>query len=178
MKRLLTGVVTSMALAAVSFPSAALADERKGSRHIHVDVKDGNDTVAVTVPFALAKIALGMSGKSTVAVEIDDVELDQIRTMWTELKKEAKGELVSIDDGEESVRIATVKDQVLIEVKDRATGTVKVLVQVPESVIDALLAGSGKELDLAAALASLSSGYKGSLITVNEGNEHVRIWID
>lgn len=180
MKRLLTGVMTSMAFAALAFPAAALAEERKGTRHIHVDVKDGNDTVAVTVPFSLAKIALAMSGTSTMELELGDaVELEQIRSAWAELKKDGnRGELVSIEDGDESVRISTTKDQVLVEVKDRATGAMKVMIHMPDAVIDALLGGKGEAIDLAGALASLADGYKGSLITVNDGDEHVRIWVD
>jgi hypothetical protein len=50
--------------------------------------------------------------------------------------------------------------------------------KLPGAVVEALLAGDGEELDLAGALRALARHGKGELISVADGDETVRIWID
>jgi hypothetical protein len=55
----------------------------------------------------------------------------------------------------------------------------KVDMRVPVPVVDALLAGSGDELDLRAALVAMQQQKGvGDVLTVNDNKTQVRIWID
>ena len=54
----------------------------------------------------------------------------------------------------------------------------KVDLKVPVSVVDALLAGSGDELDIKGALVAMQKQNAGEILTVNDNETQVRIWID
>ena len=45
-------------------------------------------------------------------------------------------------------------------------------------VVDALLAGSGDELDIKGALVAMQKQNAGEILTVNDNETQVRIWID
>jgi hypothetical protein len=64
---------------------------------------------------------------------------------------------------------------------DKATATAKVShveVKVPLSVIDALLSGKKDELDLVAGLRTLSAQGDTELVSVKDGEDTVRVWVD
>ena len=50
--------------------------------------------------------------------------------------------------------------------------------RLPSRVVDALLAGGGEALDLRAALDELKTGGLGEILSVDDGDESVRLWIE
>ena len=56
-------------------------------------------------------------------------------------------------------------------------GDKQVRIEVPVTLVDALLSGEGDRLDLQAALAELTE-ERGDIITVRDGETRVRVWID
>ena len=63
---------------------------------------------------------------------------------------------------------------------DEKDGDENVQIRMPVTVMSALLSGEGEQLDLQAAMASLTSlgGSSGELVRVEDGGDVVRIWID
>ena len=98
--------------------------------------------------------------------------------MWSDLKATKEDAIVKATSGEQTVELRAKKGQVDLEVKDKRTGARTVFVHVPADAMDALLAGKNGELDLGAALASLQASYAGDLVTVDDAESHVRIWVD
>ena len=69
----------------------------------------------------------------------------------------------------------------LCDPKGRATENedgADVNVQIPSSVVDALLSGEGEELNFRAAIEALAAEGEGELVTVNDDDDRVRVWVD
>ena len=178
MKKVL-GYTLAALLVSMAVPGAAFAKSAAPAKRLHVEVSESSgDEVSITVPISLARAALAIAGESHITIEDDDVKVSELRAAWKELK--ASGETVRIDakDGDDEVKITNERGSVRIEVKDRRSGKSTVKVVVPESAVDALLSAEGSELDLGAALGALSEGFRGDLITVDDGGDRVRIWVD
>ena len=56
-------------------------------------------------------------------------------------------------------------------------GAEEVRIEVPVSLVDAILSGEGEEINLKAAIAELQN-QRGNIVTVREKDTSVRIWID
>ena len=105
-----------------------------------------------------------------------DVEVEDLRRMWTELRDAGDADYVQVEDDSESVNIYRRGDRVFIEVDE--DGEQKVRMQVPFSVVDVLLDGEGNELNLVGAMREMASSNDGEVLQVNDGDTTVRIWID
>ncbi|HEY7699397.1 MAG TPA: hypothetical protein VIE88_13330 [Vicinamibacteria bacterium] len=152
---------------------------------IHVEV-DENDTdashVKVNLPLSVVEIALEAApdnileeGRIHVHSE-KDLDVEDLRRMWNELRSAPESELVSVEEKERTLSIRREKDEILIDVDDRDDGD-KVHIQVPVSVVDALFSGEGKELNLKGAISALKS-LRGDVVRVDGDDAKVRIWID
>jgi hypothetical protein len=153
---------------------------------LHVQVTESGakeSKVSVNLPLALLDVAFDMAPDEAikggrVKLGTGDVKLADLRRMWVELKKAGDTEFVTVEEKDESVRVERKGARVQVRVADRKTGVVKVSVDVPMSVVDALLQGEGDSLDLRAALAELKRTSSGEFINVNDGDSRVRVWID
>ncbi len=155
-----------------------------GTPWIHVRVEDGKASkVAVNVPLAVAEAALAaaprdlvVKGKVGIGRCGHRVSVASLRKAWAELRKAGDTELVSVEDDDQTVKIAREGDRVHVHVTSAGKGD-NVKVEVPVAAVDALLAGDGDELDLAGALAEIKK-IKGDVVQVDDGDSKVRIWID
>jgi len=153
--------------------------------HVRVTDADGVDNVNLNVPFSLAEALLQMAEQSELTAEFTDelpdgLGLSDIRKMWNELKTTGDTEFLSVQSGDEEVRMAFEGDSLLIDVtepKQAGLDTI-VKVRVPTSLVDALLSGQGEELNLRAALEELRDGHLGDLVHVQDGDETVRVWME
>ncbi len=160
-----------------------------GPTWLHVQIHDGKEKdsrVNVNVPLGLVDVAMGAvtsermsSGRIHFGKDKGkDVNVQDLRRMWAELAKAGDTEFVTVDQKDEAVRIERKGGRVLIRVTDKLNSKDKVKVDVPTSVVDALLSGSGEELDLQAALRELRRSASGDFINVDDGDSRVRIWMD
>lgn len=153
--------------------------------HVRVTGADGTDNVNLNVPFSLAEGLLQMAEHSDINAEIKDglpngMSLKDIRKMWNDLKDAGDTEFLSIEDGDEEVRMAFEGRTLKIDVSEVKGAGVnqEVQVRVPKDLVDALLSGKGEELNLRAALEELRKGHLGDIVNVRGGDETVRIWMD
>ena len=98
-----------------------------------------------------------------------------MRRIWTELKASGDVDLVTVEEKDETVKVARKGDLVLVRVERQ--GKEEVNVEVPVSLVDALFASEGEELNVKAALLELQK-RRGDIVRVNDANSTVRIWID
>jgi hypothetical protein len=175
--------------AMAAFLLAATTPLRAQTPWIHVEVNDsGADAshVKVNLPLSLVEVAMdalpekmlerGHLGHSLPLPSDDDIDIVDLRRMWNELRATGDTELVSAQKDDQTVSIRREGNLVLVNVEEHH-GNEKVQIRVPVSVVDALLAGEGQQLNLKSAISELKS-LRGEIVRVDNGNDKVRIWID
>ncbi|MCU0223615.1 MAG: hypothetical protein MUF27_06010 [Acidobacteria bacterium] len=175
--------------AALLLPSPAPALAADAWLHVRVE-KAGDDpeTVSINVPLDLAARVLGAvsdehvrDGKVVLDLE-DHADVD-LAAMWKAVREAPDAEFVTVKSRSEHVRVAKDKGFLLVLAEERPDEQGRrstVRVKVPLAVADALFGAPGArgELDLVAALRELKRTGEGELMTVEDGDETVRIWVD
>ncbi len=182
-------------LALSTLPSVAQAAQTtKGDRWLHVRVvsKDsGGETVRVNVPLELAiKILPSINQRHLHGgrVEICDTHMNDVdlRVLLEAVRTTKDGEFVTVQGREDEVRVAKENGYLLVHVKERKgerserknDRQSRVEVRVPMTVVKALLSGGKNELDLVAAMHALAEHPDTELVTVQDEENTVRIWLD
>ncbi|HEX2252728.1 MAG TPA: hypothetical protein VHQ65_05640 [Thermoanaerobaculia bacterium] len=163
-------------LAAAVPASAAAADELW--LHVSVDETAGAQ-VRVNLPLSFLETAIRMVPADELRdgkIVLQDAELSvaELRTLWHSLDTAGDAVLVEMHDEREHVNVSRRGGDLLVEVD----GPDAVEVRIPGAVVDAMLAGEGDELDLAAALRALAAAGEGELVAVTETDSQVRVWVD
>jgi hypothetical protein len=161
-------------------PGAAAAS---GDRWIHVRVDDTGDErahVDIQVPVGMVQTLLpalnGRHGGHSIRVDGKQMELEDLRSCWNAVRASKDGDYVTVKDHDSDVRVSKSNGFLKLNVNDRA-GASKVRMTIPISLVDAVLA-SGDRIDLDAVGNALAKAGVGELLTVDDEDSHVRIWID
>lgn len=171
--------------AALLVPAAGVAGEKPASPWLHVQVLEGGEDgarVNVNVPLSLAAVALKIADREDIRtgkvfLEGTEVTVPDLRAMWRELRTAGDAEFVTAREDDQSVRIFRKGDHVFVHVDGDEGETVRI--QVPVSMVDALLSGENEnELDLRAAIEELRGMTSGELVRVEDGEDTVRIWVE
>ncbi len=148
---------------------------------LHVTVDEGGGAkVSVNLPLALAEKALPML---PLHEELrwqhhrgrHGVDLEEMRELWAEVKSSPDMTFVTVEDDGETVKVWKKSGFVYVEVR-ADDGDESVDVQVPLAVVDAIFAGD--EINLTAAVQALADSGGGDLVSVHDGSDRVRVWID
>ena len=97
------------------------------------------------------------------------------------LRQAADTEFVSVEDRDDTVHILKAGGNLLIKVIEKHGRHEKgqnVDIKVPLPVVQALVSGPKDQLDLMAGLRALEAYGDTTLITVNDEEDRVRIWVD
>ena len=168
-------------------PSTSSAAAEKGERWLHVRVvstDNRGETVRVNVPLELAEKVLPAvhhdrlhNGKVRIdSSEMNDVDL---RALMEAIRTAREGEYVTVQGDDNDVRVAKEGNHLTIHVLDKsASKKSQVEVKVPMKVIDALLSAGKDELDLVAALHALRAQGDTELVSVKDGENTVKVWLD
>lgn len=172
---------TLTVLALVLLPLAASGEDR----WLHVAVDGDEETVRINLPMAVAAAAVPLieSHVHDARLELNDAEFDRadLRRLLVALNEAKDGEYVTIDDHEDRVRISKEGKYLLVHAAEdhgRGEAGEHVQVRMPMEVVTALISGDEDDLDLSAALDALARHADGDIVTVRDGEETVRIWID
>ncbi len=183
MKRQLITLILTLGLVV---PMLAFAGSGSPWLHIEVDEDNGRGAqVKVNLPLSLAKMALEIAGdmdneyisNGNLTIDNADISVRDLRKLWQELRNAGDATFVTVEEENETVEISRKGDFVYVNV-DSYDGDEMVRMEIPVSLVDALLSGSGNELDLAAAVAELQESNAGEIITIQDGRDRVRVWID
>lgn len=147
--------------------------------HVKVDEGDGAK-VTVNLPVSIIEKAIPMLPAhelhhARISAEHADIELEDLRELWQEVRSSPDMTFVTVEDDGENVRVWKKSDWVYVEVRDEE-GPESVDVKVPLAVVDALLAG--EEIDIEGAVRALVEHGKGEFVTVSDRDDNVRVWID
>jgi len=170
-----------LALSLFLFGSLAMA---QSTHWLHVRVEKGGaegEQVKVNVPIGLVETLLPMIEEKELTkgkIRMGEMPLTvpQMREIWQSLKAEGDFELASIQDGDVDLHVFKEGDHLYVRSAEDAEQVISVTVPAP--VVDALLSGGGDELNLMAAARALAQSDEGELVSVKDGNETVRVWVD
>lgn len=173
------------------FLFAGLAPASAADRWLHVSIVDGEKHAArvrVNLPLEMVeKIvplieAEGLRG-GKLRLDSHDLEGIDLRAIWQSVRETEDAEFVTVESGDETVRVARVGKYLVANVEgagddDRSGRRGTVDVKIPIVVLDALFSSGGEELDLAAAIRALGDHPEGDLVRIEDGSSRVRVWID
>lgn len=199
-RTVLAGVGAALVVAGVIGMGAVQARTNSGAEttdaagagawlHVRVDEHGGKASrVRVNVPMTVVEAALSAApgtivDKGRIKIDLDrdgddehGLSLAEMRNMWQQLKDAGDTEIVSVEEHDETVRVARKGDLVQVRVS-KPSGKEEVHVDVPVSLVDAFLSGEGDSVDVKAVVRELRS-RRGDIVRVNDENSAVRIWID
>ncbi len=155
---------------------------------IHVEVDETGDDqsrVNVNLPLSVVRVAMQAAPERFIddgRVHLNhfdqDLDVEDLRKLWTELRDSGNAEFVTVEEEDETVRIRRDGNYIRIDVEERSGNSPeRVHVDIPVAVVDALFSGDGDSLNLEDALSELSS-ERGDVVRVDDGETKVRIWID
>lgn len=181
----------ALAITLLTVLAATLAIAQSGQtsqstqKWLHVRVeKTGEDGefVRVNVPLSLAAAVLptiqarGMQhGRIRFHRHHDGIDL---RALLEAVTNTADGEFVLIEKKDEKIRVAKENGFLLVKIEKRGKKEERVDARVPLIVVEALLSGDEDELNIAAAIKALRDYGDIELVTVRDGKETIRVWID
>jgi hypothetical protein len=167
-----------LAVAATATGAAA------GDRWVHIRVDDRSErdsSVDVQVPLSMISAML-----PTLKARVDaegltlhgrDLSLAEAREYWTAVRNAKDGDYVRVRDAGDDVRVSKKGGFLLVDVDEKGDRGAKVRVRMPASIVDAVL-GRGEAIDLDALAKAFADLPDGDVVLVEDGDSHVRIWID
>jgi hypothetical protein len=105
-----------------------------------------------------------------------NVKISELKKMWKSFKDEGDAEFLSVEKKGENVRVFTSGNFLMVQSYKTTEGNVNI--KIPLAAVDAMLSGSGNELNLAAGVKALKDSGVRELITVEADNSKVLVWID
>ena len=190
-------VLVGFGLTALAFLPTAGAAAQTGTPWIHVRVEEAKkqSKVHVNLPLSVVEAALKAApeivekeGKLHIGGH-HDLSLADMRRVWKELAAAGDAEIVNVESPDENVKVMRKGSmvQVLVDNKPQAGAAAEagkapkkaeqVRVEVPVSVVDALLSGEGETVNIKAAIAEIQK-LRGDIVQVHDEDTTVRIWVD
>ena len=165
--------------------SSAAAENAERWLHVRVISTDGRgETVRVNLPLELAEKVLPAVNHDRLhngKVRIDPSEMNDVdlRALMEAIRTAKEGQYVTVEGDDNHVRVAKEGNHLTIHVRDKsASKKSQVEVKVPMKVIDALLSAGKDELDLVAALHALGAQGDTELVSVQDSENTVKVWLD
>ena len=117
-------------------------------------------------------------GQFSLAGRDVPINVNAMRDLWRAIAAIGDTEFLTVDAGDETVRVARAGDEIRVQVEERdEDGVETVDIRLPVVVVDALLSGNGETLNVGAAVERLAD-LRGDIVRVTGGDHQVRVWID
>lgn len=174
--------------AMLAFTAALLAGQALAAGqwiHVRVENQGEGESVKVNLPLALAESVLPLLEEHDVQRQIERSgirvghrrwSVGELREAWEKAKAEGDFEFLVVESRDENIHMSLEGNNLII--RGSEDGQKEFEAMVPAKVVDALLSGSGEELDFRAAVRALGDlGSRQFVLLEHEGST-VRIWID
>jgi len=176
--------LSALMLAGTVGTARAQAPARKAWVHVRVEEANRQSKVSVNLPVTVVEAALQAAPEEILShghihlgkMGKRDLSVSDLRKAWNEMKATGDAEFATVEDEDETVRVARAGNVMLVHV-DKPSGKESVRVEIPIEVVDALFSGQGEELNLRAGFAELQK-RRGDIVRVKDNDSTVRIWID
>ena len=183
-KTLGLAVVSALMLAGTAGMARAQGPSAKAWLHVRVEEGSKQSKVSVNLPISVVDAALQAAPEEFMSnghihlgkMGNKDLSVSDLRKAWNEMKATGDAEFATVEDEDQTVRVARAGNLMLIHV-DKPNGKESVRVEVPIEVVDALFSGQGEELNIRAGFAELQK-RRGDIVRVKDNDSTVRIWID
>ena len=174
-------ILGCLILACVNLGASSFAASDDHWIHVRVDDADGaKGRVDIQVPIGLVSSLLpalkGAHGHGSIRIDGKQADLAELRGFWNAVREAKDGEYVTVRDEDSDVRISKSGGYLRLTVHEKRGGS-RVRMKVPLPLVDAVLV-SGDTIDLDALGSALAKAPVGELLTVDDDDSHVRIWID
>ena len=178
MKKLLFSAVLVVLVAGLAVAATP------AKKWIHVNVKDStkDETVKINLPLSVIEAMLPMIEeeqlrKGSIEINDHDFRVEDLRKAWNDIRNEGDTDFITVEgrDGTVSVRI---QGNYLLVQPEKKSENSKVDIRLPLPVVDAMLSGTGNQLNLTAGIKALRESGVNDIITVNDNHSSVRVWID
>jgi hypothetical protein len=152
--------------------------------HVTVNQKSGdNANITVNLPFSIVEAAMPLIPEEAMQdgrIVIEDSEFDaaKLRDLWRAVQDSPDATYVTVQNDDQTIRVYKDGNFLRARTAEATADGTQVDARIPMVVIDALLSGNGNELNLRAALEALVQFGEGELVTVNDKEANVRVWID
>jgi hypothetical protein len=182
--------ILALAIGVACAASAKSGSKSTSDKWLHVRVEDGGEDgerVHVNIPLSLAEAVLPAidvdnfhKGKVRIEMDGDDSSVKDIdlRKILVALRDTKDGNFVTVEGSKDQVQVAKQGGYLVAKVREGKSGGTRVDAKIPFAVVDAMLSGSKDEIDLAAGIRALGEHGDGVLVTVDDKNSKVRIWVD
>jgi hypothetical protein len=157
--------------------------------HVHVEEPAKKTRVKVNLPLPVVEAALKMAPEAGIPggrIHLGEdgfrfggnhhLSTAELRQIWKELKAAGDTEIVNVEDEDGQVTVSRKGDLVQVRVQHEGQRE-EVHVDLPVSLVDALLSTDGGDLDVRAGIAELRK-LRGDIVRVRDKETTVRIWID
>jgi hypothetical protein len=172
---------------------ATLTDLRAADAWIHVDVFEGEDgtNVKLNLPLSLIEAVLPAIQDERIQggrirIDLDQEDRGQLRSLdlksiMQALREQPDGDFVRVRDRGEQVRVAKSGRFLLVNVdgnRENADRPERVRIKLPIDLASAIAEGDGQEVDLVAMVRALARHRGEDLVSIEDGQTRVRIWVD
>src|SRR2546425_8684600 len=165
---------------------AATVWPASADRWLHVKVEKSGveaENVRINVPLAFVEKVLPLIQADEFQrgkVQLADKELDRVdlRGILDAVSTLPDSEFVTVQKGRDTVRVAKADGYLLVRTDQETGKSQKVSARIPIPVVQALLSGSKNELNILAAIKALGDYGDSELVTVDDNDTRVRIWVD
>jgi hypothetical protein len=176
--------LAGIAALVLATPVRSAAPAGKAWVHVRVEEANRQSKVSVNLPVTVVEAALQAAPEEFLSnghihlgkMGNKDLSVSDLRKAWNELKATGDAEFATVEDEDQTVRVARAGNLMLVHV-DKPSGKESVRVEIPIEVVDALFSGQGEELNLRAGFAELQK-RRGDIVRVKDNDSTVRIWID
>lgn len=173
------------------FYAALTPGRARGSAHpprfLRMQVEDlRHDTgkrLSISVPYFFIGNALRFAALGRLHRELDvhfdeQIESEDLRSIWEELKTKPEGEEVVREHGHDIARLKRDGSTILLEYshKDDSDGE-KVRIKIPARLMEAAVT-DGRDFDVDSLLSELRAAKVGDLVEVSAPDAHVKVWIE
>ena len=113
-----------------------------------------------------------------IAIDDLDMEWQDLMNLWNELRDAPEATFVTVESRDETVKVRKEGDFLVVKTTESNARGTQVDMQFPLAVVDALLSGPQGTFNFQGALQALADYGPGNLISVRDGDQTVRVWID
>ncbi len=153
--------------------------------HVKIDGGPGAENLEINLPLSFVESMVPAIEDENLRggklyLDRDEVDAVRLRQFLVALRDAPDSEFVTLRDRDDAVRVAKERGYLLIHVDGRRGGDERVRVRVPMPIVEALVADASDDgaLDVVGALRALARHPGEELVTVEDGGQTIRIWID
>ena len=181
----LTCVMGFVVVWAISVTMGAVQGAQPGGEPapwIHIEGAGDTGNMNLDLPLAVIEAALAMAPGAIVSdgqLRLGgdhEIPLAAIRNMWHQLRDAGDAEFATLQFEGQDVEIVREGEAVFLTV-NAGDAAAEVRVEVPVTVLDAVLSGEGELLNVRAAIEALSP-LRGEVVRVIGLGNNIRVWID